>query len=248
MIKLLIIICFFSFLYLNIKILENYDNEDGYDNTRYLHCSDSNKLSHHVDELNLTFEGYGFNNNYFVEETDIRYTRGEGDFSKFLDIYNLRKEPPALEAPICMQKTNFENNLNISSFFKDIYQAGDSKEILNVENIFKGVLFDPFFKWRNAGDIKNKLILDNKTNEMIMRQHKTKQRNAVENNHNNYIELEEFHKTCSKHDPLGNPFQCGSYREFNHDNANKQCEDNSLSEKNCNRICCKPFQESFNIS
>jgi hypothetical protein len=244
MIRLLVLICFFSFLYLNIKILENYDN-DGYDNTRFLHCSESNKLSHYIEDSNLKIEGYGFNNNYLIDQNDIEYKGGDGDFSKFLDVYDLRKEPETLQAPICMQKTNFTNNLHIPSFFKEIYQAGDSNEILNVENSFKNLLYDPFFKYRNAGELKNKIILKNETNDMILRQHKSKKRSSV---HNNHIELEDFHKTCSKHDPLGIPFQCGPYREFNQENANKQCEDNSLKENSCNKICCKSLQESAYIS
>lgn len=237
----LLISFFFVVLYLNINIFENYD-ESGYDNKRYLHCSDSSELHHRVKDTDLEINGIGFNNNYFVDETDLTYTGGDGDFSKFMDIYKIRKEPPSLQAPICMQKTRFDNSLNIPSFFKQIYQGGDSKEILNVEKGFKDLLYDPFFKHRDNQKIKNRLILDEKTNEMILRQHSESTENKP---HNNHIELKEFKKTCSKHDALGNPFQCGSFREFNMDNALKECEDNSLSDISCNKICCKNTQESF---
>ena len=242
MIRSLLLIGFvFIFVFLNVKYYENYDGS-GYDNKRYLHCSDSRELHHHVKDTDLEINGIGFNNNYFVDETDLTYTGGEGDFSKFMDVYKIRKEPPSLQAPICMQKTRFDNSLNIPSFFKQIYQGGDSKEILNVERGFKDLLYDPFFKHRDYREIKNRLILDNKTNEMILRQHSESTENKP---HNNHIELKDFKKTCSKHDSLGNPFQCGSFREFNMDNALKECEDNSLSDISCNKICCKNTQESF---
>ena len=80
--------------------------------------------------------------------------------------------------------------------------------------------------------------------KMILNQHKTRKR---ESPHNNHIDIEDFHKTCEKHDPLGIPFDCGSLRKFNYKNASKQCEDNSLSENSCDKICCKPIQESFNM-
>jgi hypothetical protein len=239
----LLIAFFFVIIYLNINIFENYDN-DGYDNKRFLHCSDSRQLNHHIKDTELSVNGHGFNNNYFVEETDVSYTGGSGDFSTFLDVYKIRKEPPALQAPICMHKNSFDNNLNVPSFFRQIYQGGDSDEILNVEKSFYDLLQHPFDIYRDPLEIKNKLILDGDTNNMILRQHSGETDNKP---HNNHIEIKDFKKTCSKHDSLGIPFQCGS-REFNTGNALKECEDDSLSDISCNKICCKNPQESFIMS
>lgn len=241
MLKFFLLISFlFLVTYLNTNIFENYD-EDGYDNKRFLHCSDSSELNHRNKDTGEPIRGYGFNNNYFVEETDIKYTGGDGDFSKFLDVYKIRKEPPALQAPICMHKTSFENNLHIPSFFRQIYQGGDSNEILNIENRFNNLLQNPFDIFRNPQELKNKLILDDRINNMILRQHSQETDNKP---HNNHIEINEYKKTCSKHDPIGTPFPCGS-REFNMENALKECEDDSLSDISCSKICCKNRQESF---
>ena len=243
MLRIFLLISFlFLVIYLNTNIFENYD-EDGYDNKRFLHCSESSELKHRIKDTGEPISGYGFNNNYFVEETDITYTGGDGDFSKFLDVYKLRKEPPALQAPICMHKNSFDSNLNIPSFFRQIYQGGDSEEILNVEKSFYDLLQHPFDIFRRPLEIKNKLILDERTNNMILRQHSNETENKP---HNNHIERNEYKKTCSNHDPLGIPFQCGS-REFNTENALKECEDDSLSDISCNKICCKNRQESFNM-
>ena len=243
MLRIFLLIPFiFLVIYLNTNIFENYD-ENGYDNKRFLHCSDSSELNHRIKDTGEPVSGYGFNNNYFVEETDITYTGGDGDFSKFLDVYKLRKEPPALQAPICMHKTSFENNLHIPSFFRQIYQGGDSNEILNIESSFDNLLQHPFDIFRSPLEIKNKIILDERTNKMILRQHSQETENKP---HNNHIERNEYKKTCSKHDPLGKPFHCGS-REFNMENALRECEDDSLSDIYCNKICCKNRQESFNM-
>jgi hypothetical protein len=245
MLRAFLLISFiFLVIYLNMNIFENYD-EDGYENKRFLHCSDSNKLNHRIKDTGQPVSGYGFNNNYFVEETDISYKGGDGDFSKFLDVYKIRKDPPTLQAPICMHKNRFDNSLNIPSFFRQIYQGGDSSEILNVEQSFYDLLQHPFDIYRSPIEIKNKLILDDETNNMVLRQHSEETENKP---HRTHIEIEDFQKTCSKHDPLGTPFQCGSLREFNYDNALKECEDDSLSEKSCNKICCKNIQESFIMS
>ena len=241
MLRIFLLISFlFLVIYLNTNIFENYD-EDGYDNKRFLHCSDSSELNHRNKDTGQLISGYGFNNNYFVEETDITYTGGDGDFSKFLDVYKLRKEPPALQSPICMHKNKFDNNLNIPSFFRQIYQGEDSNEILNIESSFDNLLQHPFDIFTSPLEIKNRLILDERTNNMILRQHSQKTDNRP---HNNHIEINEYKKTCSKHDPLGIPFQCGS-REFNVENALKECVDDSLSDISCNKICCKNRQESF---
>ena len=48
-----------------MNIFENYD-EDGYENKRFLHCSDSNKLNHRIKYTGQPVSGYGFNNNYFL--------------------------------------------------------------------------------------------------------------------------------------------------------------------------------------
>ena len=239
----LILSFFFILLYLNLKIFEYYD-ESGYDNTRYLHCSDSSELNHRNRFTGEPVSGYGLNNNYFVEDTDITYTGGTGDFSKFLDVYKLRTEPPALQAPICMHKTSFENNLHIPSFFRQIYEGGDSSEILEIEKSYEDLIHDPFYKYRGPLELKNRLILDDKTNDMILRQHAEISENKP---HNNHIELNAIRKTCSNHDSLGNKFECGLYREFNIDNAMRECVDDSLSNINCNKICCNGIQESFNI-
>ena len=243
MLKVFLLISFlFIVIYLNITIFENYD-KDGYDNKRFLHCSDSSELNHHIKDTELSVSGYGFNNNYFVEETDISYTGGDGDFSKFLDVYKLRNEPNALQAPICMHKNSFDSNLNIPSFFSQIYQSGDSNALLDIERNLKDLIYNPFDKYRDPLEIKNKLILDERTNNMILRQHSQETENKP---HNNHIDKIEYKKTCSKHDPLGIPFQCGS-GEFNMENALKECEDDSLSDISCNKICCENRQESFNM-
>ena len=239
MVRVFLLIGFlFVFLYLNRGPLENYD---GYDAKRFLHCSESRKLQHWDEVSDSHYEGNGANNNYFIDETDITYTGGNGDFSKFMDVYGLRKNPETLQAPICMQKKHFPNSLNIPSFFRDIFLEGDSPEILKVEDSYKNILYDPFYKHRDAQNIKNKLILSDKTNEMILDQHAGV---GEATPHNNHIEFKKFHKTCSKHDSLGIPFQCGM-RKFNEKNAHKQCEDssvgadNKVNDKDCNKICCK---------
>jgi len=239
MLKVFLLISFiFIAIFLNMSVFENYD-KDGYDNKRFLHCSDSSKLHHHIKDTELSVNGYGFNNNYLVEETDIAYTGGIGDFSEFMNVYKLRNEPKTLKAPICMHKKRFNNNLNISSFFRQLYEGKDSNELLEIEENFKDLIHDPFDKYRNPLEIKNRLILDESINNMILRQHSDLSENIP---HNNHIEIKDFKKTCSNHDSLGIPFQCGS-REFNVNNSQRECEDNSLSEISCNKICCKNHQE-----
>lgn len=232
-----------SVFIINTNLLENY-TDDGYDNTKFLYCSNSEKLYHTISGTDEVVDGYGLGNEYFKDVSDIRYTGGDGDFSTMIDVYDARTNPDAFKTPICMQKTKFYNTLHIPSFFKQIYQGGDSEEILNVENSFVDIMHDPFYKHRNAREIQTKLILNDETNKMILNQHKTRKR---ESPHNNHIDIEDFHKTCEKHDPSGIPFDCGSLRKFNYKNASKQCEDNSLSENSCDKICCKPIQESFNM-
>ena len=43
---------------------------------------DSSELNRRNKDTGESVSGFGFNNNYFVEETDITYTGGDGDFSK----------------------------------------------------------------------------------------------------------------------------------------------------------------------
>lgn len=241
--SLLLIGLLFIYLFIYKKYYENYD-ETGYDNKRFLHCSDSRKINHHIKDTDLEVNGYAFNNNYFVEETDVSYMGGDGDFSNFLDVYKIRKEPNALQSPICMQKKSFDSNLNIPSFFRQLYDGKDSNELIDIERSFEDIIYNPFDKYRNPLEIKNRLILDDRTNNKILRQHSQEKDNK---SHNNHIELKDFKKTCLNHDALGIPFQCGS-REFNTENSLKECEDDSLSDISCNKICCKNHQESFIIS
>ena len=244
MIKSVLLVGFlFLFIILNTQLFEEYD-EYGYDNKIFLHCSDSTKL-HRTDPVSgIETSGYGFNNNYYITENDITYKGGEGDFSTFLKVYGLRRDPPALQAPICMHKDNFSNPLHIPSFFRDIYQAGDSNEILEVEETYKNHIYDPFYEYRSPENIRDRLILDNETNEKVKSQHDEGKRSKP---HHNYSKPETFRKTCLHHDALGSPFLCGN-RTFNAENAHQECEDNSLSEISCDKICCQTPQESFIIN
>jgi hypothetical protein len=246
MIKSILVIGFlFIFIILNTQLFETYD-EKGYDNKIFLHCSDSTKLHRRDPFTGEEITGYGFNNNYYISESDITYQGGKGDFSTFLDVYKIRREPPALQAPICMQKTNFSNPLHIPSFFRDIYQAGDSNEILEVEEKYESHIYDPFYEYRSPENIRDTLVLDDTTNDRVIKQHDGGKDDEFSGKEFN-LEPKSFRKTCLHHDALGNPFPCGN-RTFNSENAYQECEDNSLSERSCDNICCENPQESFIIN
>ena len=241
--KSILLIGFFVFIALNVKIFEKYD-DSGYDDNVFYHCSDSSQLSHSNTEMNVRSHGYGFNNNYLRTKNDISYKGGEGDFSDFLTSYKLRKEPHGLNAPICKHKMKFEGNLNIPSYFREIFQAGDSRELLNVEEQYSKLTNDPFDALRDPRQIKTKLILDDDTNKMILRQHGER---SGEGKHNNHIEINEFIKTCQHHSSTGQSYTCGT-RGSNPNTSMSRCEDDVTSDISCAKICCNEVQESFNIN
>ena len=107
-------------------------------------------------------------------------------------------------------------------------------------------IYDPFYEYRSPENIRDTLVLDDTTNDRVIKQHDGGKDDEFSGKEFN-LEPKSFRKTCLHHDALGNPFPCGN-RTFNSENAYQECEDNSLSERSCDNICCENPQESFIIN